>query len=170
MNAQEFLNDYDDRVIALAQHLELNLEPDFDKNDTYYVANREDYDTEEEYQEEQDNLNKEKEEAREEAIKEVTDELDNIIETDKNLFKYYGQEYHVLTDSEADDKEDEELDDYLEQCVYPELPENLRSYFDDEAWKEDARMDGRGHIISRYDGYEHEETVNGTTYYIYRQN
>ena len=30
--------------------------------------------------------------------------------------------------------------------------------------------DGRGHFMSSYDGNENEETVNGTTYYIYRIN
>lgn len=29
--------------------------------------------------------------------------------------------------------------------------------------------DGRGHFLSTYDGEENEETVNGETYYIYRQ-
>ena len=48
--------------------------------------------------------------------------------------------------------------------------EQPRNYFDEEAWKSDARMDGRGHIISRYDGCENEEKVNGTWYYIFRQN
>lgn len=147
----EFLNDYDERVIALAQHLELNLEPDFDS----YV----DEDDTEEAQEEQ----------KAEAIKEVTDELDCIVEGyDRNVFEYYGQEYYVLTDDEADDMVDRRLDDYLEELVYPEIPEHLRGYFDDEAWKEDAKTDGRGHTLSSYDGYEYEETVNDTTYFIYR--
>ena len=150
MNTQEFLNDYDERVIALAQHLDLNLEPDFDS----YV--------------DEDDTEEEQEEAKAEAIKEVTDELDSIVENSGNVFDYYGQEYYVLTDEEADEKWDEELDYYLEECVYPELPEHLRGYFDDEAWKEDAKTDGRGHAISRYDGNEYEETVNGTTYFIYR--
>lgn len=30
--------------------------------------------------------------------------------------------------------------------------------------------DGRGHFLSGYDGEEHEETVNGRTFYIYRIN
>jgi len=32
------------------------------------------------------------------------------------------------------------------------------------------RADGRGHFISHYDGNENEESVNGTTYFIYRIN
>ena len=59
---QDFLQDYDEKVIALAQHLDLNLEPDFES-----------YVDEEASAEEQ-------EEQREEAIKEVTEELDSIVE------------------------------------------------------------------------------------------
>ena len=78
--------------------------------------------------------------------------------------------YDVLTDEEADEKWDEELDSYLEGCIYPDLPENMRFYFDDEKWKQDARYDGRGHTLSHYDGCEESEEVCGVTYYIYRQN
>lgn len=76
----------------------------------------------------------------------------------------------VCTDSEADEKWEESLDWYLEECVYPELSGNLKSYFDDEKWKRDARYDGRGHSLAGYDGVECEQEVNGTTYYLYRQN
>ena len=147
---QDFLANYDERVIALAQHLNINLDPDFES-----------YVDEEATQEEQ-------EEQRAEAIKEVTDELDNIVEGHGNMFSYYNEDYYVLTDSEADDMEDQQLDNYIDECVMPEIPEYLRGYFNDEAWKRDARMDGRGHIISSYDDAEYEETVEGTTYYIYR--
>lgn len=79
-------------------------------------------------------------------------------------------EYLVVTDDEANKLWDESLENYLNDCVYPELPDNMSSYFDDEKWKRDARMDGRAHALSSYDGNEEEETINGTTYYIYRTN
>lgn len=154
---QELLSNYDDRVIALAQHLDINLEPDF---------NAEDYPTDE-YTEE------EIEQAMADAVSDVESELDNIREVSysKNTFEYYSEEYEVLTDSEADDRMEEELDEYIEECIYPEIKdETLRKYFDEDAWKSDARLDGRGHIISRYDGEESEEKVNDTWYYIFRQN
>ena len=88
---------------------------------------------------------------------------------DENLFGATGQDFLVVTDDEADDLWDQDLDNYLEECVYPELPQNTRNYFDDDTWKHDARMDGRGHCLGRYDGCEHFETVGGETYYIYRQ-
>lgn len=150
---KEFLNNYDEKVIALAQYLNINLEPDF---------NAEDYPTE-------DYTEEEIEQAKQDAIKEVTDELDSIVEVYENYFDYYNESYTVVTDEEADDLWEQELDNYIEECIMPEIPEHLQNYFDEDAWKDDARIDGRGHAISRYDGYEYEETVNGTTYYIYRQ-
>ena len=87
-----------------------------------------------------------------------------------NIFEIDGEEYEVLTDFEADDRWEEELDFYIDECILPQIPEKLQNYFDDEAWKRDARYDGRGHCIARYDGYENEETIDGETFYIYRQN
>lgn len=83
-------------------------------------------------------------------------------------------EYLVLTDDEADQKWDESLESYLDECV-----EGADSrYFDREKWKEDAKIDGRGHSLSGYDGTEHEVTVefgdegeeDEETFYIFRQN
>ena len=97
------------------------------------------------------------------------EDKENIMEN-ADCFSYYNEEYEVLTDEEADDRWEEELNNYIDECVYPEIPEYLRNYFNEERWKDDARIDGRGHAISRYDGEENYEEVNGTTYYIYRQN
>jgi hypothetical protein len=91
--------------------------------------------------------------------------LTEVEEYDEN-----HSDYLVCSDDEADEKWEESLDHYLEECIYPELSGNLSNYFDDEAWKRDARHDGRGHSLSSYDGHENEENVNDTTYYIYRQN
>jgi hypothetical protein len=82
----------------------------------------------------------------------------------------YSSDYLVLTDDESDERWGESLDNYIEECILPELPEYLQNYFDSEKWKEDAKYDGRGHSLSSYDGNEYEEEVNGTTYYIYRIN
>jgi hypothetical protein len=77
-------------------------------------------------------------------------------------------EYRVLTDDEADVVWDEYLDSYIDDCL--EIPEGMENYFDREAWKRDARMDGRGHSISTYDGSEDEATdpVSGDDFVIFR--
>jgi len=77
-------------------------------------------------------------------------------------------EYAVGTDSEADDAWDQSLDSYLDDCgVLDAIPENLRRYFDRDAWKSDARHDGRGHSLASYDG---EEIELSDGFYAYRIN
>jgi hypothetical protein len=64
-------------------------------------------------------------------------------------------EYAVGTDEEADEAWDQALDSYLDDCgVLDALHQNLRRYFDRDAWKKDARYDGRGHFLASYDGDE----------------
>ena len=96
----------------------------------------------------------------------VDDISDLDIDTDE--FDINGETILCLTDSEADDRWEEELDLYIEDCILPEIPEFCRNYFDDEKWKDDARNDGRGNAISRYDGDENEIEVDYEWFYIYR--
>jgi len=79
-------------------------------------------------------------------------------------------QYLVVTDNEADDLWDQELDRYIDDCL--ELPDHLEAYFDRDKWKRDARVDGRAHSLGYYDGNEGFETDpwDNTEYYIYRQN
>lgn len=97
------------------------------------------------------------------ALMEFTNE--NYDEAEKCI----DNSYLVLLDNEADDRYEEYLDSYIEDCILPDLNDSYRLYFDEEAWKKDARVEGsRGNSLATYDGEEHEETINGTTYYIYR--
>ena len=76
------------------------------------------------------------------------------------VFSYGRAEYAVGTDEEADEAWNQSLDSYIEECIQPEIDRlevgNLSAYlnFDEEAWKRDARYDGRGHALSSYDGHE----------------
>lgn len=87
-----------------------------------------------------------------------------------NRFSYGRREWLVVTDDEADELWDQDLENYIDECILGELPEMAQNYFDREAWKKDARIDGRAHSLNRYDGNEECETINGEDYYIYRQN
>lgn len=102
---------------------------------------------------------------------------ENCTEVEEFDTEDYNNDYLVLTDEEADEKWEESLDSYIEECIEPEIDKleglgNLQYYikFDEEMWKRDAKMDGRGHSLSSYDGNENEETVEGETFYIYRIN
>lgn len=115
----------------------------------------------------------EDEAARLLALRLAIDEWDgdwSISIHDDTLAECGNRSYLVVTDDEADKKWDEDLNNYLDECVLPDLPENMRHYFDEDAWKRDARVDGRAHSLNRYDGNELWEEVNGETYYVYRQN
>ena len=95
-------------------------------------------------------------------IEEISD-----LDIDTDDVKVGGQYLLVLTDSEADDAEDEYLDGYLEEFVYSQIPDNLRNYFDDEAWKSD-NSGCRGENLAHYDGQEREHKVDDELIYIYR--
>jgi len=79
-------------------------------------------------------------------------------------------DYLVLTDSEADERFEEALDSYIEDCIMSEIPKYLQNYFDEDSWKQDARYDGRGNSLATYDGDENEEVIEGESFYIYRTN
>lgn len=85
-------------------------------------------------------------------------------------YEYGREEWAVLSEEEAEAAWEESLDNYLDECILPELAEPMRTYFDRDAWKRDARHDGRGHCLSGYDGNEHEVHLAGTWYFLYRLN
>ena len=108
--------------------------------------------------------------------------LDDVYEWEEKiiaLMEHTGEEYseceshidldryRVYTDSEANDALDEALDLYCEEQILSQIPSYLHQYFDDEEWKSDNSSD-RGHYLGQNDGDEHEETINGNTYYIYK--
>jgi hypothetical protein len=97
-------------------------------------------------------------------------EPEDIKQEGYDRYSYEGAEYLVGDDDEMNGYWEEDLDNYLEECIYPELSGNLSMYFDDEKWKRDARTDGRANSLNRYDGGEEEQEFDGTVYYIYRQN
>lgn len=96
-------------------------------------------------------------------------EISTLSENGDNRFSYGGHEYLICTDEEADDAQDEEFENYLDECILPELPKQSQRYFESDAWKSDAKHDGRGHSLGRYDGNENEQNVNEVTYFLYRQ-
>jgi hypothetical protein len=158
------LTEGQEKAIALFQH----LETDFfivETKETVYIYEGTEEDAREQFI---DDI-----EGTEKVNTEINFQIfcsNNFTEIEEYSSDNYNNDYLVLTDSEADDKWEESLNSYLEECIYPELTGVLCNYFDDEKWKKDARYDGRGHSLSTYDGNEYEELVNGTTYYIFRIN
>lgn len=122
----------------------------------------------------------------------------NLIEVEEYDEDNYNNDYLVLTDEEADEKAKEyiketlwafnasfiasqvDLDEEVIQAIHDNgkcegnndtiynLIQKLGDF--DSFVSEAISADGRGHCMSSYDGNENEETVNETTYFIYRQN
>ena len=65
-------------------------------------------------------------------------------------------EYAIGTDEEADDAWEKALESYWDEIIEPEVPDFIRNYLDYDKWESDAKMDGRGHALSSYDGCETE--------------
>lgn len=112
----------------------------------------------------------------EDRIKALSTFLDMDVELitessyDEKSFETEEGEYLVLTDSEADYLASYSIDNYIEECVLSEIPEPYRNYFDNEAFKSDILLDGRGIQIASYDHEENEIMIEGFMYFIYRTN
>ena len=100
-----------------------------------------------------------------EAVRDNTEE-DDIDRVEVGVNDAGPRDYTVFTDSEADAAWDDYLESYIDDCL--EIPDHLENYFDREAFKSDARVDGRGHSLSSWDGNEFEYKVNGEWFYVYK--
>ncbi len=65
-----------------------------------------------------------------------------------------NREFAIGTEDEADYAWEKALGSYWDECVLPVLPEWINGYLDYDKWESDAKMDGRGHALSNYDGCE----------------
>lgn len=92
------------------------------------------------------------------------------IDQEKTIFEVGKEVYYILTEEEAETMWDEYMENYIDEIILSKLPKQCQCYFDREAWKNDASYDGRGNTLASYDGYENEQVINGTLYYIYRIN
>ena len=80
-------------------------------------------------------------------------------------------EFIVGTDDEAEREYEDSLDNYVDECILPEIAEPYRFYFNAESWIADARINGsRGGSLNHYDGKEIEAEGDGESIYIYRTN
>jgi len=91
------------------------------------------------------------------------------IEEDGNRITVCGIEYLCGDDDEMDEEHVKDIKNYVDECVLYTIPERYRKYFDLDKFIDDAKQDGRGHSLNRWDGSELEYTLNNTTYYAYRQ-
>jgi hypothetical protein len=86
---------------------------------------------------------------------------------------YYTSDgvYLVLTDDEADRKNDEYYDDGEMEYMWRQAVESKNTLLGYDEWIEDIKnQSSRGEALAREDGCEDYEDVDGETYYIYKTN
>ncbi len=175
------------KALALMKY---NGEDFFILNDTAYEGTKED--AERAYNDEQHEMNDNT------KIDFETWCQENLTEVEPYDEDNHSNDYLVLTDDEADEKAKEDileslwafnasfiayhtdLDEEVIQAIHDNgkcesnndtIHNLIKKLGDIDDFVSDAiSADGRGHFLSSYDGNENEETVNGTTFYIYRQN
>lgn len=89
----------------------------------------------------------------------LVEDINLLDDIDTDEIDFNGETILVLTDNEADNRWDEELQYYFDEIVLPEIPDCYQNYMDYRQWRHDARMDGRGHAIARYDGEENQYKI-----------
>lgn len=106
---------------------------------------------------------------KEDFIKSYHEAWSNKKVVDRRDFSHVSDgDYLVLTDSEADDQAREYLEDGDLWKMSVESGGTTRGLDD---WVDEVlNVDGRASILNHYDGGEDYETIEGTDYYIYRQN
>jgi len=101
------------------------------------------------------------------------DDQEDIKELYDNCFETCVGEFLVLNDREADELFEDQIENYIDECILHELPEPYRYYFDNEKFIRDVRLsDGRGPTLAGYDGAEQETRLDEIEdwVFIYRVN
>ncbi len=102
------------------------------------------------------------------ALRMVTDNWTSPVSFHRGCYVDIGSHcWLVGTDSELDDIWEENLRRLIDEVL--EIPDHVRSYFDEDRWVSDAKTDGRAHTLARHDGCEWSEDIGDTTYFLYKQ-
>lgn len=100
----------------------------------------------------------------------LVEDINLLDDIDTDEIDFNDEKLLVLTEEEADERWEDELDNYIDECILSNVPVCYRGYFDKQAWKRDTRMyEGRGQVISCYDGDENQyyiEFDDGTQCWI----
>jgi len=82
-------------------------------------------------------------------------EIEDITEGNENWYTVQGIDYLCGTYEEMEEHAKERLAQYVDDCILPEVAENMQSYFDTDKWIDDAlTYDGIGHTLNNWDGSE----------------
>lgn len=76
------------------------------------------------------------------------------------------QEYRVIKEVSIERIFEEYIRDLADDCLIPDLPDNMKQYFDYDKFTSDCEMDWYGHHLNGYDWGE----IYGNWIYLFRNN
>jgi hypothetical protein len=97
-------------------------------------------------------------------------EIDDIDHEYDCRYTAQGDEYFCGNWKETNDAQIEATENYIDDCVLPDIDENIHQFLDMDKMIEYYSQDGWAHILGSYDGEGYEIEVNGETYHICRTN
>jgi hypothetical protein len=96
-------------------------------------------------------------------------EISDIEEISEDEFIVDGETWKIMTESEYQTYSDEIIDNFIDECVLPEIPEQYRTYFDVEKFIQDIDYGGdRDGLVAAYDGVVYQQKINGVWFYFWR--
>lgn len=149
-----------ERLQALREHLDLQMEDMKDVTDSQYEKNGFDY-----FKEEYLVLTGEEADARakEEIERDVWAFMPDFILSHCSTYENMSN-WEYDSAKEALEKIQAHFAEGVNELIKAMIPDM------DEFVEDAICADGRGHFISHYDGRENEYEVNGMTFYVYRLN
>lgn len=123
------------------------------------------------YQEEAESWKDLCEEARALAIFLGVAPADIVEDRTENHYSLGGTKQYIVADEQkAEEMAQESYKETIEECVLSRIPEDLRFYFDTDAFFRDNSPAENAEQLATYDGHENTQDLGDTTYYIYRTN
>ena len=101
------------------------------------------------------------------SIGEDLDTIEESIDLDDEHFQYNGIEYRFMDEYSFKCYTDGLIENYIDECVLPEIPEIYHSYFDENKFKGD--IEDINAFVSSYDGNVDEFYYENKFYYIWRE-
>lgn len=96
-------------------------------------------------------------------------ELSDIEEISDSEFCVDGETWRIMSEPDYQVYSNELINDYIDECVLPEIPDYLQSYFDTEKFIRDIDYAGdRDGLVAIYDGAVHEAKINDEYYKLWR--
>lgn len=104
----------------------------------------------------------------ESELPEEIEELDFSFEYDGTI-RYNGNLYCIMDENDYNEYIDEMIDNYIDDCILPDIPEDYRCYFDTEKFMNDVSCGGeRDSFANSYDGCVNDFKFDSVWYKIWR--